>query len=51
MWDGTIRNVGALARAKSFPTFKPLGPAVLMAEDLVEQPDLLAADLRERRAE
>jgi 2-keto-4-pentenoate hydratase/2-oxohepta-3-ene-1,7-dioic acid hydratase in catechol pathway len=41
MRDGTIRDVETLVRAKSFPTFKPLGPAVLMADDLAEQPDLL----------
>ena len=41
MRAGTIHDVETLARAKSFPTFKPLGPAVLMADDLAEQPDLL----------
>ena len=40
MRAGTIHDVETLARAKSFPTFKPLGPAALMADDLAEQPDL-----------
>jgi 2-keto-4-pentenoate hydratase/2-oxohepta-3-ene-1,7-dioic acid hydratase in catechol pathway len=41
MRDGTVSDVDSFGRSKSFPTFKPLGPAVLMAEDLGEQPDLL----------
>lgn len=40
MAGGRIRDVGTVAKAKSFPTFKPLGPAVLMTDDLEEQPDL-----------
>jgi 2-keto-4-pentenoate hydratase/2-oxohepta-3-ene-1,7-dioic acid hydratase in catechol pathway len=37
----TERCAGGCRSGWCFPTFKPLGPAVLMAEDLAEQPDLL----------
>jgi 2-keto-4-pentenoate hydratase/2-oxohepta-3-ene-1,7-dioic acid hydratase in catechol pathway len=36
-----IRDIGTLSRSKSFPTFKPVGPAVLMADALAQQPDLV----------
>jgi 2-keto-4-pentenoate hydratase/2-oxohepta-3-ene-1,7-dioic acid hydratase in catechol pathway len=40
MQDGKIRDAGMVAAAKSFPTFKPLGPGVLIDPHITEQPDL-----------
>lgn len=40
MLDGVITDGSAVARAKSFPSFKPLGPAVLVPEQITDQPDL-----------
>jgi len=40
MTDGVITDSSAVARAKSFPSFKPLGPAVLLPEQVTGQPDL-----------
>jgi 2-keto-4-pentenoate hydratase/2-oxohepta-3-ene-1,7-dioic acid hydratase in catechol pathway len=41
MAQGVIRDIGTLSRSKNFPTFKPVGPAVLMADALAQQPDLV----------
>lgn len=40
MPDGVIGDTSTVARAKSFPSFKPLGPAVLVPEQITGQPDL-----------
>ncbi|MCI2420024.1 fumarylacetoacetate hydrolase family protein [Saccharopolyspora sp. K220] len=45
MTDGAISDTGAVARGKTFPTFKPLGPAVVTAEEF-EQPLDLAITTR-----
>ena len=45
MSGGMIRDIDTLTRSKSFPTFKPIGPAVLMTDDLAQQPDLVLQTL------
>ena len=40
MESGRITDLGAVMRAKSFSTFKPLGPAILVGERLSEEVDM-----------
>lgn len=40
MRGGAVVDLGLIERAKSFPTFKPLGPAVVTLDELGRSPDL-----------
>lgn len=39
MRDGVVIDTAEVARAKTFPTFAPLGPAVLVPDEVLGQPD------------
>jgi 2-keto-4-pentenoate hydratase/2-oxohepta-3-ene-1,7-dioic acid hydratase in catechol pathway len=39
--DGRLVDAGTVARSKSFPTFKPLGPSLLVGDDIADRDDLL----------